>query len=56
MLNLLRRFQLDQDGGGRGLSCDERGVSLAGVPLLIKTALGIEPRPFAELDALLKTA
>ena len=50
MVELVRRFQLDQIG--QGLSCDERGLALAGIPLMRKTASGFEARPTSELTAL----
>jgi hypothetical protein len=47
---------LDLDERGRGLSCTEGGVSLAGVSLLKKTPLGFEARPADEVEALLSAA
>jgi hypothetical protein len=56
MIALPDRFQLDPDRAGRGLSCDKDGVFLAGVPLLMRTALGFAPRTVSALGALLDAA
>lgn len=48
-----RRFRLSNDAGGSGLVCTPDGLSLAGAPLLRKTAFGLEPRSIDELAALL---
>ena len=39
-----------------GLVCTQRGVSLAGAPLLEKTDRGLIPRPFDEIDRLAEAA
>lgn len=51
-----RMFRLTTEPGGLGLSCTPEGVSLAGVPLLLKTHEGYAPRPASEIASLLKTA
>ena len=51
-----RRFQLANGGDAPGLKCTPEGLSLAGAPLLRKTAAGLAPRPIEEIDALLKAA
>ena len=51
-----RRFGLENDGGGFGLSCTSSGASLAGVPLLRETLAGLAPRPADEIGALMKGA
>ena len=53
---LEQRFRLGDGPGGLGLNCEETGVSLAGVPLLRKTANGFRPRSASEIDALMKGA
>ena len=53
---VVRVFRLTNEPGGLGLSCTRTGVSLAGVPLLRKTAAGFAPRPASEIAALLKAA
>ncbi len=53
----IRRFALEERGNNpRGLTCDASGVTLAGSPLLTKSAAGFRPRPVQELDLLLKAA
>lgn len=49
-------FRLSGETGSLGLNCAEAGVSLAGAPLLRKTAFGFAARPKAELSALMKAA
>jgi hypothetical protein len=53
---LVLQFRLSDETGSLGLSCVESGVSLAGAPLLRKTALGFASRPKAEIGALMKAA
>ena len=48
-----RRFRLSDDADVSGLVCTLDGLSLAGAPLLRKTALGLKPRSIDELTALL---
>ena len=48
-----RGHRLDPLGHPRGVSCGAQGPSLGPIKLLIKTATGFEPRPVAELNALL---
>ncbi len=48
--------RLSEDTGSLGLNCDALGVSLAGAPLLRKTALGFASRPRDEIEALVKAA
>ena len=50
------QFRLSDETGSLGLSCAESGVSLAGAPLLRKTALGFASRSKAEIGALMKAA
>lgn len=49
-------FKLSQESGSRGLKCDESGLSLAGVPLLVQGDDGFEPRPSADIEVLLTAA
>ncbi len=51
-----QRYRLADEPGSLGLSSKETGLSLAGVPLLRKTAVGFAPRPVDELGALMKGA
>ncbi len=51
-----RSSRLTNEPGGRGLSCTESGLSLAGVPLLRKSATGFAPRPAAEIETLIRAA
>ena len=51
-----RRGQIGSQAGGLGLSCTFEGVSLAGVPLLLRTIGGLTPRPMAEIAVLMKSA
>lgn len=51
-----REFRLTNEPGGRGLRCTEEGLSLAGVPLLRRTASGFVPRGAVEIDGLMKAA
>jgi hypothetical protein len=51
-----RTFRLADDFGNSGLKCTSAGVSLAGVPLLLKTSDGFEPRSAEAIDALMKSA
>jgi hypothetical protein len=53
---MLTTFRLTNEPGGSGLSCTVEGLSLAGAPLLRKTSAGFEPRPAAEIAALLEIA
>jgi hypothetical protein len=53
---MLRNFRLTNEPSGLGLSCSPEGLSLAGAPLLRKTSAGFEPRPPAEIAALLQAA
>lgn len=57
MTTSLRRFALEDEPSGLGLNCEvSRGVTLAGAPLLSKTAAGFRPRPDHEVDLLLTAA
>ncbi len=56
MATLVRHFKLDRDFEGAGLSCGPEGLSLAGVPLLSRTATGFEARSVEDLEALTKAA
>jgi hypothetical protein len=51
-----RSFRLTNEPGGLGLTCTESGLSLAGVPLLRKSATGFAPRPAAEIETLIQAA
>jgi hypothetical protein len=51
-----RTFRLTNEPGGLGLSCSHLGLSLAGVPLLRKSAAGFAPRLSGEIEALVKAA
>ncbi len=51
-----RSFRLTNEPGGLGLSCTESGLSLAGVPLLRKSATGFAPRPATEIETLIRAA
>ncbi len=51
-----RFFRLADNPDARGLSCDENGVHLGGVPLLRRTDTGFEPRPAYEVEALIAKA
>jgi hypothetical protein len=51
-----RPFRLDNDPRGSGLSCDETGLRLAGVPLLREAVGGFAARAPAEIAALLACA
>jgi len=53
---LSRTFRLANDPGSLGLSCDETGLSLAGVPLLRTTVSGFEPRASIEIEVLMRRA
>jgi hypothetical protein len=55
-MHQLRPYRLQNERGGTGLSCDENGIALAGIELLLRTADGFVPRPIGALDALLKGA
>ena len=48
--------RLEKEAGGRGLHCTLKGLSLAGVPLLYKTATGWAARPADEITILFKGA
>ena len=50
------RFRLSNEPGGLGVSCRENGATLAGVPLLQKTAKGFVPRPPSEIATLMRAA
>ena len=56
MAALEQYFRLANEPGSFGLSCHAGGVSLAGVPLLRKSAKGFAPRPTPEIDALMQCA
>ena len=56
MSHIDRRFRLVEGAGSLGLDCGLAGASLAGAPLLSKTASGFKPRAAREIDALLKAA
>ena len=47
-----RGHQLDPPGHPRGVSCGAEGPALGPIRLLVKTAVGFEPRPVAELNSL----
>jgi len=51
-----RSFRLTNEPGGLGLSCTESGLSLAGVPLLRKSATGFAPRPATVIETLIRAA
>ena len=51
-----RRFRVTEESSRQGLSCKDTGLSLAGVPLLRKTASGFAPRSADEIVALMKGA
>jgi hypothetical protein len=53
---MFRTFRLTNEVGGLGLSCTQAGLTLAGIPLLCKTAAGFVPRPAAEIASLIKAA
>jgi hypothetical protein len=53
---MIQTFRLTNEPGGLGLSCSPVGLTLAGVPLLAKTAEGFKPRPASEIAALIKAA
>jgi len=55
-VGILQRFGLADESGGDGVSCDKRGVALAGVPLLDQTESGLQPRNAEELSALIGSA
>jgi hypothetical protein len=44
------RYRLTEKPDSAGLSCDEGGLTLAGVHLLRRTAVGFEPRSVYEID------
>ncbi len=56
MIEPERIFKLSNYPGSLGLSCDERGVALAGVSLLLRSGDGFLPRPEKELRRLLVRA
>jgi hypothetical protein len=49
-------IRLSNEPGSLGLGCDERGLALGGVPLLLRTSAGFAPRPRAEIEHLLTRA
>ena len=51
-----RSFRLTNEPGGLGLSCIESGLSLAGVPLLQKSATGFASRSATEIESLVHAA
>lgn len=51
-----RIFKLSNYPGSLGLSCDEGGLELAGVPLLNKTNQGFGARPASEVEHLIASA
>jgi hypothetical protein len=51
-----RVFKLSNYPGSLGLSCDEDGLELAGVPLLNKTNQGFIARPANEIEHLIASA
>ena len=53
---MIASFGLTNEPGALGLSCSPEGLSLAGAPLLRKTATGFAPRPANEVAALLDAA
>jgi hypothetical protein len=53
---MFRTFRLTNEPGGLGLSCTQRGLALAGTPLLRKTKAGFVPRPASEIEALIAAA
>ena len=56
LAELEQHFRLADEPGSLGLSCQSSGVSLAGVPLLRKTADGFAPRTVDEVGSLMKCA
>jgi len=56
MTRIDRGFRLASDSEDPGLKCTSQGLSLAGAPLLCKTAAGFAPRSADEVGALLKAA
>jgi len=44
------------EGGGLGLNCSPEGLSLAGVPLLRITPVGLAPRSASDLAELMRSA
>jgi hypothetical protein len=51
-----RSANLTADGGGLGLNCSSDGLSLAGVPLLRITLVGLAPRSASDLAELMHSA
>jgi hypothetical protein len=51
-----KMFKLSTGPGGLGLSCSEKGLTLAGVPLLRRDERGFIPRPQAEIQQLINRA
>jgi hypothetical protein len=56
LVALLHHFRLADKPGTRGLTCEFCGLSLAGVPLLEKSAAGFAPRPANEIGAIILAA
>ena len=56
MAVLDRHFRVTEESSRQGLNCTDTGLSLAGVPLLRKTASGFAPRSTDEIVALMKGA
>ncbi len=56
MTGIAGLFRLSNERGSLGLSCNESGVALAGVPLLRRCSKGFVPRPRLELEHLLSRA
>lgn len=52
----ISRYRLSDEPRQFGLSCSDRGLTLAGVPLLRQTETGFQPRPVWEVDRLLGRA
>jgi hypothetical protein len=52
----ISRYRLSDEPRQFGLSCSDRGLTLAGVPLLTRTEAGFRPRPVWEVDRLLGRA
>ena len=50
------KYRLSDEPRDFGLSCTVQGLTLAGVPLLKRTAAGFQPRPAWEIDRLLVRA
>ncbi|HEY2708498.1 MAG TPA: hypothetical protein VGI95_10630 [Caulobacteraceae bacterium] len=56
MPNTHHHFTLDRRLGKTGLTCEQAGITLAGVALLRQTDRGLAPRPASEIERLTKAA